>query len=105
MDDAALERLEALLATRPGDPLLRFTLGQECLKRGRHGEALNHLGAAVAEKPDYAAAWKLLGKAQEAAENADAAHEAYRRGIEVARANGDKQLEREMGVYLRRLER
>jgi hypothetical protein len=35
----------------------------------------------------------------------EAAAAAWRKGIEVAAANGDKQAEKEMNVFLRRLQR
>jgi cytochrome c-type biogenesis protein CcmH/NrfG len=59
---------------------------------------------AVAFDGNYSAAWKMLGKAL--VENGDdaAAIAAYRQGLDVARARGDKQVEKEIGVFLRRLE-
>jgi hypothetical protein len=54
---------------------------------------------------DYTAAWKLLGKTLQAAARQNEALSAYRRGIEVAQANGDIQAVREMEVFVRRLEK
>ncbi|MDX1570241.1 MAG: tetratricopeptide repeat protein [Xanthomonadales bacterium] len=105
MDNATLERFEKLLAGGQDSALLRFTLGKGYLELGRTDQALEHLNAAVALQSDYTAAWKLLGKAREAQDDVASAAEAYKRGIEAAQANGDKQLEREMGVFLKRLDR
>ena len=55
--------------------------------------------------PDYSAAWKLLGKALAESDEPAQALEAWTRGIEVARRKGDRQAEKEMTVFARRLER
>ena len=55
--------------------------------------------------PAYTAAWKLYGKALAAAGRDAEALAAYRQGIDVARAKGDRQAEKEMSVFARRLER
>jgi hypothetical protein len=79
--------------------MLRLTLARLLAAQGETQQARAHLEAAVAMDPGYTAAWKELGKLCLAA----AAAEAWRRGIERARENGDKQAEREMTVFLRRL--
>ena len=100
-----LERFEHLLAAGKDSPLLRFSLGMGYLAKGDPARAAEHLANAVAQDPGYSAAWKLLGKALlESGRGPDAA-EAYRRGIEVAESKGDKQAAREMGVFLRRIEK
>jgi predicted Zn-dependent protease len=83
--------------------LLRFSLGNEYLKAGDATRAAEHLQRAVEHDAGYTAAWKLLGKALAAAARPDDAAAAYRAGIEVARRKGDKQAEKEMAVFLRRL--
>jgi len=103
MDPA--ERFEALLAAGKDSALLRFSLGMHYLKAGEPARAAGHLRAAVAQDPQYSAAWKLLGKALEASGDPPGAVQAYRSGIEAAQARGDKQAAKEMGVFLRRLER
>ncbi|MCH9025884.1 MAG: hypothetical protein IIA05_02065 [Proteobacteria bacterium] len=87
------------------DALLRFSLGSAFLSQQRANDALVHLQAAVAHDPGYSAAWKLLGKAQSAAGNCDAAGNAYRAGIAAAEKKGDQQAMKEMQVFLRRLEK
>jgi len=94
-----------MLAAGKDSALLRFSLGNEYLKAGDAARAAEHLERAVALDPKYTAAWKLYGKALvDAGRTADALV-AYRTGIDVARAKGDKQAEREMQVFARRLER
>jgi Tfp pilus assembly protein PilF len=100
-----IEGFEALLASGKDSALLRFSLGNEYLKAGDAAKAAGHLRAAVAADPGYSAAWKLLGKALEAEASVDEAIEAYGKGIDAAQRHGDKQAAREMGVFLKRLEK
>jgi predicted Zn-dependent protease len=94
------------LADTPRDgALLRFSLGSEYLKLGDFGEAVIHLIAATRKDPGYSAAWKLLGRALDAAGRRSDALAAYREGIVVAEHKGDKQAAKEMAVFARRLEK
>jgi predicted Zn-dependent protease len=95
----AIERLQSLLATGRDDALLRFALGSELLKAGRPADARAHLERAVAHDAGYAAAWKLLGKACAAGDDAPAAMAAYRAGIAAAERRGDVQAAKEMRVF------
>ena len=101
---AALQNFERLLAAGKDSALLRFSLGNEYLKSGDPNTAAEHLARAVALDPDYTAAWKIYAKALAAAGRRDKAIDAYRSGIAVAKRKGDRQAEKEMGVFLRRLE-
>lgn len=85
--------------------LLRFSLGNALLGEGQAAEAIEELRRALAFDASYSAAWKLLGKACLAADERDGAVAAWRQGITVAQQRGDKQAEKEMTVFLRRLER
>ena len=102
---SALENFEKMLAAGKDGALLRFSLGNEHLKAGDFARAAEHLARAVAFDPDYTAAWKLYGKALAAAGRNDEALAAYRTGMEVAAKRGDKQAEKEMRVFARRLEK
>ena len=102
---SALETFEKLLAAGKDGALLRFSLGNEHLKAGDAARAVEHLARAVAQDPDFTAAWKLYGKALAAAGRNDEALAAYRTGMEVAARRGDKQAEKEMRVFARRLEK
>lgn len=95
---------EAMLAQGRDNALLRFSLGNEYLKQGDPAKAAEHLRRAVGHDPKYSAAWKLLGRALTEAEAWQEALEAYRQGIAVAEARGDKQAAKEMGVFARRVE-
>lgn len=85
--------------------LLRFSLGNALLSHGDADDAVIELRRATAFDPSYSAAWKLLGKACVETGQSEAAAEAWRQGIEAALRRGDKQAEKEMSVFLRRLER
>jgi len=101
----ALAAFEKMLAAGKDSALLRFSLGIEYEKAGEHERAAEHLARAVALDPNYTAAWKLYGKALAAAGRGADAEAAYRQGIAVAIARGDKQAEKEMRVFARRLAR
>ena len=97
-----ISALEKLLGTPRDGALLRYSLGLEYGKAGRHAESVAQLREAVQRDPLYSAAWKALAKAL--GDSAEAL-EAYRFGIEAARKKGDKQAEKEMTVFARRLEK
>ena len=100
-----ISSLEKLLGTARDGALLRYSLGLEYAKAGEHARAAQFLRDAVSRDPTYSAAWKALGRVlQEQGAAADAL-DAYRRGIEAARAKGDRQAEKEMTVFMKRLEK
>lgn len=84
--------------------LLRFSLGNALLEQGDHVAAAEEFRRAVSFDANYSAAWKLLGKACLADGDTSGAAQAWRKGIDVARQRGDKQAEKEMTVFLRRIE-
>jgi len=84
--------------------LLRFSLGQALLGEGDLSAAIAEFRRALGFDPQYSAAWKLLGKACHAHGDTAAAADAWTRGIAAAQARGDKQAEKEMQVFLRRLD-
>jgi Tfp pilus assembly protein PilF len=102
---SALENLEKLLGTPRDGALLRYSLGLEYLKSGNLERAIEHLREAVTRDPLYSAAWKVLGKTLEQNHRNPEALEAYRLGIEAAKSKGDRQAEKEMSVFARRLEK
>lgn len=100
---AALDALERMLAAGKDSPMLRFSLGNEHLRAGAVTNAATHFEQAVTLDPNYSAAWKMLGKAREAAGDRTGAIDAWQQGIAVATARGDQQAAREMGVFLKRI--
>jgi predicted Zn-dependent protease len=85
--------------------LLRYSLGNEYAKAGDAERAALHLRHAVTLDPEYTAAWKLLGRALADLGQTSEALAAYTEGIAVAGRRGDKQAQKEMQVFARRLER
>lgn len=99
---AITDNLERLLAAGPDTPLLRFSLGNAYLNTDP-ARAASHLTHAVELDPNYSAAWKLLGKALQAAGRLDEARAAFSQGIVVAQGKGDIQAAKEMKVFLKRI--
>ena len=100
-----ISNLEKLLGTPRDGALLRYSLGIEYEKAGEHARAVQFLRDALERDPLYSAAWKALGRTLEAAGRGAEALDAYGRGIEAARRKGDRQAEKEMRVFSRRLEK
>lgn len=102
---AALVNFERMLASGRDSALLRYSIGNEYLKARDWTAAVDALSYAVTLDPTYTAAWKLYASALEHAGRPADALEAYRRGIVAARQKGDRQAEKEMTVFARRIER
>jgi Tfp pilus assembly protein PilF len=103
--DDLIARLRAQLGGPRDGALLRFSLGTALLANGDAAGAVTAFREAVGFDAGYSAAWKMLGKALTETGDSEAAADAYRRGLEVARQRGDKQVEKEIGVFLRRLQK
>ena len=101
----AIERLEKLLDSPRDGSLLRYSLGLEYLKLENTTKAIAFFRDAVAADAGYSAAWRALGKALEATGEAAEALDAYRKGIAASQKKGDKQAEKEMTVFARRIEK
>ncbi|MBP9961703.1 hypothetical protein CYD26_15315 [Pseudomonas sp. FFUP_PS_473] len=99
------ESLEKMLAKGVDNALLRFGLGKSWLDEGNAAEAAVHLQRCVDFDPKYSAAWKLLGKAHQAQGDLTAARQAWQQGLDAAKAHGDKQAEKEMTVFLKKLDK
>ena len=102
---AALANFERMLASGKDSALLRYSIGNEHMKAGDWSAAVDALSHAITLDPNYTAAWKLYGKALEQSGRPNEALDAYRRGIAVAKQKGDRQAEKEMTVFARRIER
>ena len=100
-----ISQLEKLLGTPRDGALLRYSLGIEHARAGNHARAVEYLREAVARDPLYSAAWKMLGKSLAETRQPQEALAAYRQGITAARQKGDRQAEKEMTLFARRLEK
>ena len=100
-----LEQLRELAKEAPDDAATQFLLGREAASQGRHEEARDAFRAAVEIDPHYAAAFRHWGNALEALAHYEEAAAVYARGVRVAEGSGDLQAGKEMGAFLKRLER
>ena len=98
-----IDTLEKMIRDGHDSAMLRLTLARLLSVQGRRQEAVVNLASAVRQDATYTAAWKALGQAQLDLGDQQQAADAWQQGIEVARQNGDKQAEREMAVFLKRL--
>jgi predicted Zn-dependent protease len=85
--------------------LLRLSLANALMQQDDHSGAIAEARQALAFDADYSAAWKLLGKALLAASDEPGAADAWQQGIAAAERRGDKQAEKEMTVFLRRVQK
>ena len=99
-----ISNLEKLIGTPRDGALLRYSLGLEYEKAGRGHDAAAQLREAVRRDPLYSAAWKALGRVL-TEDSPQEALDALRQGLEAARQKGDRQAEKEMTVFARRLEK
>lgn len=98
-----LEALHNMLDKGNDNATLRFGLGKGYLDAGDAIQAAEHLRVCIEHDPDYSAAWKLLGRAHEHMGQLEEANKVWTEGLLVAQRRGDKQAEKEMSVFLRRL--
>jgi Tfp pilus assembly protein PilF len=100
-----IDSLLKLVGTPRDSAMLRLTLARLLAAQTGLEQAEAHLEAATTMDSSYTAAWKELGRVRQRNDDPDGAARAWRRGIEVAREKGDKQAEKEMTVFLKRLSR
>lgn len=103
MNADLIARLRAQLGGPRDGALLRFSLGTALLANGDACGAVAAFREAVGFDATYSAAWKMLGQALQDNGDAAGAIDAYEQGLDVARTRGDKQVEKEIAVFLRRL--
>lgn len=97
--------LEKMLAGGRDDAMLRFGLGSGYFNDKAYEQAIPHLQACIEHDQTYAAAYKLLGKALMKLGNNNEALAVFEQGLPIAEAKGDKQTEREIQAFLKKLKR
>ncbi len=83
--------------------MLRYTLGNAYYKEKQFDKAAEHLRKAVELNPAYSTAWKVLGRVLAENELYQEALKAFDAGLEAANENGDKQVEKEINVFRKRV--
>jgi len=96
-------QFEKLVAHNKEDVLSRFTLGRAYLEVNRYDDAVRTLEELLVLKPDYTAAYVLLGEACEKAGKLARAIKTYTRGIELAQQKGDLHPRNQMQEKLAKL--
>ena len=105
MSASRTDMFRKLLEKDPDNPMILYSLGNELFRERSYGEARDLLERAIANKPDYSVAYRMLGRAHyELHENAEA-RDVFLKGKEVALENGDLQTVKEIDVFLRRLQK
>ncbi len=99
------EAIEKLIENGRDGYEARLAAGQARQTSGDPDRAIEHFEAATAFKPGNTVAWQALGRVRHEQGDDERAKEAWERGLAAARANGDKQSEKVLVVWLRRLER
>lgn len=105
MSDDPVERLRRLCGGPRDGALLRFSLGNALLAAGRAAQAATEFQRALEFDPDYSAAWKLLGRALVESGDPARARRAWNDGIAAAARAGDVQAQKEMRVFVKRLDK
>ena len=98
-------RLQAMLDAGQDNLLLRFSLGKAMFEQDRYDAAIEHLTQALAFDDQFSNAWKLLGRARLAVNDQPGARQALQAGLVAAQARGDVQVAKEIGVFLKRLDK
>lgn len=103
-DDAKYAPFLAVLETDPDDPMVHYGLARMYAGDKRWKDAAGFLRKTVELDPSYSVAYRDLGQALEALEDAAGAAEAYRAGLPHAEAKGDLMVVRELKSALARLD-
>jgi Tfp pilus assembly protein PilF len=99
------EMIEKMIAGGRDSYEARLAAGQARLKRGEFQSAIEHLEKATEHKPDQTMAWQELGTAYQRSGDDDKAGKVWKKGFIKAQINGDKQAEKVIAVFLKRLQK
>ncbi|TNE77692.1 MAG: tetratricopeptide repeat protein [Gammaproteobacteria bacterium] len=100
-----IDNLENMLAAGKDSAMLRFGLGSAYYHERRYAEAIPHLKQCLAMDENYTAAYKLLGRALHKQDQSEEALQILSAGLDKSVQSGDKQTEREIRVFLKKLQR
>ena len=97
------ENLEKMLTSGNDSAMLRFGLGSAYFNDKNYQEAIPHLQKCIEIDSSYSAAYKLMGKAQIKLGLKEQARAILEIGLAQASLKGDKQTEREIQIFLKKL--
>jgi tetratricopeptide (TPR) repeat protein len=80
-DDIAL--FQHALAFTPANPAAEFHIGKDFADAGRYAESMPHLEKMIRMRPNYYAAYYLLGKAQDGLEDTDSAIRSFSEAVRI----------------------
>ena len=88
MSQSRSEIFRLMAEQDPGNEMIWYGLGTEYLKEERWAEAASALRQVIELKPDYTAAYQMLGTALAAHGETEAARQAWTQGVAVAQNTG-----------------
>ena len=89
MPDPKIEQFKKVLKIDPNDETLWFGLGKAYMGEENWPEAISALESCIQVKPTYSAAFYALAQSLQKNNDFAKCHEVCSKGIEVATANGD----------------
>ena len=84
-----LDRMKKLVEIDPKSEITHFGLGQASYDEGLFAEGAAAMARAIEIKPDYTAAYEILGRCLEKMEKLEEAEAVYLKGIEIGTQKGD----------------
>ena len=100
----AEKEMKEVIRQDPENPAAHIELAATYRSVGNHQAAITQYREALRLKPDYSAAYRELGKSLVGLGRLGEARGVYAKGAQVACEKGDVQTQREIEVFLRRLE-
>ncbi|MFT7299742.1 MAG: putative Zn-dependent protease [Porticoccus sp.] len=98
------DNLETMLANGNDSAMLRFGLGSAYFNEKDYQQAITHLEKCIERDNSYSSAYKLLRRAQIKLGLNERAKRTLAAGLEQSVLQGDKQTEREITVFLMKLD-
>ncbi|MEL6717249.1 MAG: tetratricopeptide repeat protein [Bacteroidota bacterium] len=90
MQSKRLTQIQQFLAETPNDPFLLFALAKEYEKLEQHEQAHSYYLRLTQEHPDYVGTYYHLGRLQVSFGQYEEALSTYEKGMEIAKAVGDR---------------
>lgn len=97
-------RLEAMLAEKPGDQLLRYMLAMELDKAGESSGGLEIFRSLMTDSPPYVPAFLMAGQLLMRLDRTADAADCFRNGIAAANSQGNAHAAGEMSGFLQQIE-